>query len=93
MFMTADSPCGWVGTLEIIDELGQILDGVDVVVGRGGDETYAGHRVSGPGYLLFQNQLVHSVIDLTRSPTVDVVFAENQYSRSEIMNYGSESSN
>ena len=29
----------WVRTLEVIDELLQILNGVDIVVGRGRDET------------------------------------------------------
>ena len=38
-----------VGVLQVIDELGQILDGVDVVVGRGRDEAHAGGAVAGLG--------------------------------------------
>src|SRR3712207_5577533 len=41
-----------VGVLEIVDELGEVLDGVDVVVGRRGDQTYPGRRVAYPRYIL-----------------------------------------
>ena len=37
-----------VGALQIVDQLGQILDGVDIVVGRRRDERYAGCRVPQP---------------------------------------------
>src|SRR5690606_6791613 len=39
-----------VGVLEVVDELGQVLDGVDVVVRGRGDETDPGGRVAGPGH-------------------------------------------
>jgi hypothetical protein len=56
-----DRPGLRVGTLEVVDELGQVLDGVDVVVGRRGDEAHSRHRVAGPGYLLtFQHLLLIS---------------------------------
>ena len=32
--------------MKVVDELGQIFDGVDVVVGRGGDERHSRLRVS-----------------------------------------------
>ena len=38
-----------VGVLQVIDQLGQILDGVDVVVGRGRDQAHAGGAVAGLG--------------------------------------------
>ncbi len=38
-----------VGALQVVDELGQVLDGVDVVVGRGRDEADAGGAVAGLG--------------------------------------------
>ena len=38
-----------VGILQVIDQLGQILDGVDVVVGRGRDQAHAGGAVAGLG--------------------------------------------
>ena len=38
-----------VGVLQVIDQLGQILDGVDVVVGRGRDQAHAGGTVAGLG--------------------------------------------
>ena len=40
-----------VDLLDVEDELGQILDGVDVVVGRRGDQGHAWHRVAQFGYL------------------------------------------
>ena len=36
-----------VGILQIIDQLGQIFDGIDVMVGRRGDQLDAGRRTSG----------------------------------------------
>ena len=36
-----------VGVLQVIDELGQVLDGVDVVVGRGRDQAHTGGAVAG----------------------------------------------
>ncbi len=39
------SPGGWVGALEVINQLRQVLDGVDVVVRGRGDETHAGDGV------------------------------------------------
>lgn len=42
-------PCGGVGVLEVMDELGEVLDGVDVVVGRRGDEPDTGGGVPGAG--------------------------------------------
>ena len=41
----------WVDLLDVEDELGQILDGVDVVVGRRRDQGHAGHRVTQLGDL------------------------------------------
>src|SRR3712207_8206886 len=41
-----------VGVLEVVDELGKVLDGVDVVVGRRGDQTYPWRRVAHPRYVL-----------------------------------------
>ena len=38
-----------VGVLEVVDQLGQVLDGVDVVVGRRGDEPHPGRGVAGLG--------------------------------------------
>ena len=38
-----------VGVLEVVDQLGQVLDGVDVVVGRRRDEPDARRRVTGLG--------------------------------------------
>ena len=38
-----------IGRLEVVDELGDVLDGVDVVVGRRGDEADPGGRVAGLG--------------------------------------------
>ena len=38
-----------VGVLQVIDQLSQILDGVDVVVGRGRDQAHAGGAVAGLG--------------------------------------------
>ncbi len=35
-----------VRALEVVDELGQVLDGVDVVVRGRGDEAHAGHAVA-----------------------------------------------
>ena len=40
---------GAVGVLEVVDQLGQILDGVDVVVRRRRDQRHAGGGVAGPG--------------------------------------------
>ena len=40
---------GRVGVLQVVDELGEVLDGVDVVVRRGRDEADAGGGVPGPG--------------------------------------------
>ncbi|MNM77887.1 hypothetical protein D3C81_897620 [compost metagenome] len=40
-----------VDLLDVEDELGQILDGVDVVVGRRGDQGHAWHGVAQFGYL------------------------------------------
>ncbi len=42
---------GGVDLLEVVDELGQVLDGVDVVVGRRGDEADTGLGVAQPGDL------------------------------------------
>ena len=39
-----------VGALQVIDEFRQILDGVDVVVGRGRDQRYAGRGAAGLGH-------------------------------------------
>ena len=36
-------PGGGVGALEVVDQLGKVLDTVNVVVGRGGDETHSWH--------------------------------------------------
>ena len=36
----------WVGVLQVVDQLGQVLDGVDVVVGRRRDQAHARHRVA-----------------------------------------------
>src|SRR3712207_334859 len=41
-----------VGVLEVVDELGEVLDGVDVAVGRRGDQTYPWRRVAHPRYVL-----------------------------------------
>ena len=38
-----------VGVLEVVDQLGQVLDGVDVVVRRRRDESHTGRRVAGLG--------------------------------------------
>ena len=38
-----------VGVFQIIYQLGQVLDGVDVMVGRRGDQGHAGGRTPGPG--------------------------------------------
>ena len=38
-----------VGVFQVVDQLGQVLDGVDVVVGRRGDQGDAGGGVAGPG--------------------------------------------
>jgi hypothetical protein len=38
-----------VDVLEVVDKLGEILDGVDVVMGRRRDETDAGNGVASPG--------------------------------------------
>ena len=38
-----------VGVLEVVDQLGEVLDGVDVVVGRRRDEADAGGRAAGLG--------------------------------------------
>ncbi len=38
-----------VGVLEVVDQLGQVFDGVDVVVRRGRDQADAGGGVPGPG--------------------------------------------
>ena len=38
-----------VGVLQVVDELLEVLDGVDVVVGRRRDQPDAGRRVPGPG--------------------------------------------
>ena len=43
---------GGVDLLEVVDELGQVLDGVDVVVGRRGDEADAGLGVAQAGDLV-----------------------------------------
>ncbi len=40
-----------VGVFQVVDELGQVLDGVDVVVGRGRDEGDTGGGVAGLGHL------------------------------------------
>ena len=40
---------GAVGVFQVVDQLGQVLDGVDVVVGRGRDEPHAGGAVAGAG--------------------------------------------
>jgi len=40
-----------VHVLEVVDELGQILDGVDVVVGRRGDQTHPRDGMAHPGDL------------------------------------------
>ncbi len=44
--------CARVDLLEVVDELGQVLDGVDVVVGRRGDQADAGLGVAQAGDLL-----------------------------------------
>ncbi len=36
----------WVGRLEVVDELRQVFDGVDVVVGGRRDQAHAGGRVA-----------------------------------------------
>src|SRR6185437_15796081 len=38
-----------VRRLEVVDELGDVLDGVDVVVRRWRDQSYARRRAAGPG--------------------------------------------
>ena len=38
-----------VGVFQIVDQLCQILDGVDIVVGRGRDQAHAGGAVAGLG--------------------------------------------
>jgi hypothetical protein len=38
-----------VGALEVVDELGKVFDGVDVVVGRRRNEPHIGRRVTGFG--------------------------------------------
>ena len=42
-------PCGRVGVLEVVDQLGEVLDRVDVVVRRRRDQPDTGRRVPGPG--------------------------------------------
>ena len=44
--------CRRIGALEIVDEFGQVLDRVDVVVRRRRDQADAGHRVARPRDLL-----------------------------------------
>jgi hypothetical protein len=39
-----------VGVLEVVDELGEVLDGVDVVVRRRADQAHTGRRVPGLGH-------------------------------------------
>ena len=39
-----------VGVLQVIDQLGQVLYGINVVVGRRGDQLYAGSGASGLCY-------------------------------------------
>ena len=75
---------GRVGVLEVVDELGQVLDGVDVVVGRGRDQPHAGGGVAGlgdPGVHLVARELAplprlgplgHLDLDVVRA---DQVFA------------------
>src|SRR5207302_10205231 len=49
-----------VGVLEVVDQFGQILDGIDVVVGRRGDQADAGRGVADlgdPGIDLVAGQL------------------------------------
>ena len=43
---------GRVCALEVVDQLCQVLDGVDVVVRGRGDQTNAGDAVAGPGDVL-----------------------------------------
>ena len=50
------NPCARVHLLEVVDELGEILDRVNVVVGRGGNELHAGLGVAQSG-----DQRVHLV--------------------------------
>ncbi len=49
-----------VGVFQIVDQLGQVLDGVDVVVGRRGDQRHAGGGAAGlgdPGIDLLAGQM------------------------------------
>ena len=53
-------PADRIGVLEVVDELGQVLDGVDVVVGWRGDQPHARRGVAGtgdPGVHLVARQL------------------------------------
>ena len=47
-----DTSAWRVDLLQVVDQLGQVLDGVDVVVGRRGDEADAGLGVAQPGDLV-----------------------------------------
>lgn len=44
--------CLGVGALEVVDELGEVLNGVDVVVRRRGDQPHARHRAPRARYVL-----------------------------------------
>ena len=49
-----------VGVFQVVDQLGQVLDGVDVMVGRRGDQRHAGGGTPGlgdPGIHLFPRQV------------------------------------
>ena len=46
--LDADARLG-VAVLQVVDELGDVLDGIDVVVRRRADEAHAGRRVADPG--------------------------------------------
>ena len=41
-----------IGALQVVDQLGQVLDGVDVVVRRRRDQRHAGRGMAQPGDLL-----------------------------------------
>ena len=79
---------GGIGTLEIENQLGEVLDGVDVVVGRGRDESDAGGRAAhlgDPGVDLLAGQMAalagfgalgHLDLDLGRARQVAARHAE-----------------
>lgn len=42
-------PRVWIGAFQIVNQLGQILDGVDIVVRRRRDQTHSRHGMPGSG--------------------------------------------